>query len=765
MKNNERINNNNNNTNDGLKKGKRKRKETTYAATKFKIDFSFKREVFFIIAGALAGAIVYVIPITVFAIGQGSLYYLTWIVFGHIAGVYSPISAVIISGFMLHVLVATSIGIISGLFLYKTNILNISKPSNGLKYGLFVGSLVFVLFAIPVQEFVLGPEFAHTIDSESATTAGDTSTQTPLGLDVSQPMISQPSATSSAASSPSTTNQSIFIQFRALLNSLTINLIFGITLGLFSSLLSIKFGARYRCPKCDISFSRVDSLQRHLELVHGAKTIHPTRILILGGGFAGVEVLRRLQDRFQNDVSVDITLVSKDNFLLFTPMLHEVASGMVETRHIVTPIRAFCNRAKFYASKVKSIDLKNRQIQIEYPLSILSIDAANTENNNIRNPPSAISDQPVRESDRLLLSDVRKTQPDKLSYDYLVIALGSETRFFGMADIEKNVLTIKNWTDAIVIRNHVIHQLELAELLLRERPSSKDKMKDSYSIEDRKEDPLTFVVVGGGFAGVETAGELNDFLRDAVNDYYHNIEPKDIRVIVLQAGNRLLPEMSEELSEFAMQKLTESGVKVLLNTRVTGATATSVQLKDGSSIPTNTIIWSGGVAPNPIIENLTCEHDKRSGRILVNKYLEVESYPGVFALGDCAYIIDPNNGNPYPPTAQHAIREGTVVAKNMISSIERKPKNKKAFDYKTKGMMASIGKRNGVGEILGLEVQGFLAWWIWRMYYLANLPTLQKKLRVMADWTLDIFFKRDVTMLKTFLEGGRDAGSDRTDRT
>jgi NADH dehydrogenase FAD-containing subunit len=757
--------NNNDKTNDGVKKRRIKRKEATYTATKFKIDFSFKREVFFIIAGALAGAIVYVIPITVFAIGQGSLYYLTWIVFGHIAGVYSPISAVIISGFMLHVLVATSIGIMSGLFLYKTNILNISKPSNGLKYGLFVGSLVFVLFAIPVQEFVLGPEFARTIDSGSATTAGGTSAQTPMGLDVSQPMISQPSATSPSPSP--TTDQSIFIQFRALLNSLIINLIFGITLGLFSSLLSIKFGARYRCPKCDISFSRVDSLQCHLELVHGAKTIHPTKILILGGGFAGVEVLRRLQDRFQNDVSIDITMVSKDNFLLFTPMLHEVASGMVETRHIVTPIRAFCKRAKFYASKVKSIDLNNRQIQIEYPLSILSVDTANTNSSNIRNPPTAVRDrEPVRESDRLLLSDVRKTQPDKLPYDYLVIALGSETRFFGIADIEKHALTIKNWTDAIVIRNHVIHQLEVAELLLRQERhfSLDDEIKDSHSIEDRKEDPLTFVVVGGGFAGVETAGELNDFLRDAVNDYYHNIEPEDIRVIILQSGNRLLPEMSEELSEFAMQKLTESGVKVLLNTRVTGATATSVQLKDGKSIPTNTIIWSGGIAPNPIIENLTCEHDKRSGRVLVNKYLEVERYPGVFALGDCAYMIDPNTGNPYPPTAQHAIREGTVVAKNIISLIERKPKNKKAFDYKTKGMMASIGKRNGVGEILGLEVQGFLAWWIWRMYYLANLPTLQKKLRVMADWTLDIFFKRDVTMLKTFLEGGRDADSNGTDK-
>jgi hypothetical protein len=244
---------------------------------------------------------------------------------------YSPISSVVIVGFMLHILVATSIGIISGLFLYKTNILNISKPSNGLKYGLFVGTLVFVIFAIPVQEFVLGPEFERIISSNP-------STRTPVVED-SQPMISQPLA---APSSSSSSNQPLFTQFRALLNSLIINLVFGITLGLFSSFLSIKFGARYRCPRCDISFARVDSLQRHLELIHGTKPIHPKRILILGGGFAGVELLRRLQDRFQNDVSVDITMVSKDNFFLFTPMLHEVASGMIETRHIVTPIRAFC---------------------------------------------------------------------------------------------------------------------------------------------------------------------------------------------------------------------------------------------------------------------------------------------------------------------------------------------------------------------------------------------------------------------------------------
>ena len=723
-----------------IRRKKEEEKEST-PISEFKIDFSFRREVLFIIAGALMGAIVYVIPITVFAIEEGSSYYLTWLVFGHIAGVYSHVTSVIIAGFMLHVLTATCIGIIAGLFLYKTNILNISKPSNGLKYGLFVGSLVFLIFAIPVQEFVLGPEFARTIGSNLTTTTTTTTTSTsPAPTESSQPMVSKPSISS---------NQIIINQLRAISNSLIINLVFGITLGLFSSFLSRTFGARYRCPKCDISFSRVDSLQHHLELVHGSKPIHPKRILILGGGFAGVEVLRRLQDRFQNDVRIDITIVSKDNFFLFTPMLHEVASGMIETRHIVTPIRAFCNRARFYAARVNLIDLKNKQITIESPTFTSFTPIAATSRATI------IDREELAYTDPSVLSEVKKRdeeeeQKDKLSYDYLVIALGSETKFFGMTDIEEHAFTIKSWNDAIIIRNHVIHKLEQAELLLRQQPYDNNNLNSHE--ENKRESLLTFVIVGGGFAGVETAGELNDFLRDAVKDYYHNIEPKDIRIIIIQSGNRLLPEMSEELAEFAMQKLIKSGVKVILNTRVIGATANSVKLKDGRTISTSTLIWSGGVASNPITEELPCEHDKKSGRIVVDKFLEVQGYPGVFAVGDCAFIIDPNTGYPYPPTAQHAIREGTAVANNIISMIEGKIKNKKIFDYKTKGMMATIGKRNGVGTLVGIEVQGFTAWWIWRTYYLANLPTFQKKIRVMADWTLDIFFKRDVTMLKSFVE-------------
>ena len=707
------------------RKKEQKKKEST-TVSEFKIDFSFRREVFFIIAGALMGAISYVIPITVFAIEGGSSYYLTWIVFGHIAGVYSPITSVIIAGFMLHILTATSIGIISGLFLYKTNILNISKPSNGLKYGLFVGSLVFAIFAIPVQEFVLGPEYSRTLGSSSSTTTTTTTTTTankspPAVTENSQPMLSKPSIFS---------NQITFNQLRAIIDSLIINLTFGITLGLFSSFLSSKFGARYRCPKCDISFSRVDSLQHHLELIHGSKPIHPKRILILGGGFAGVEVLRRLQSKFQTNVGIEITMVSKDNYMLFTPMLHEVASGMIETRHIVTPIRAFCNRSRFYSAIVEDIDLKNKRVIIR--------SSATT--------PLGNTDRSTVEHDILELKNTRS-----LYYDYLVIALGSETKFFGMSDVQQNAFTMKSLNDAINLRNHIVYLLEQSDQLPSNYATTDTSSNNTYK--DLQKRLLTFVIVGGGFAGVETAGEINDFIKDSAKDYYHNIDSNNIRTIIIQSGNRLLPEMSEELAEFALQKLRNSGVEVILNTRVVGATANSVKLSNDTIIPTKTLIWSGGVSPNSLITNLTCEHDK-SGRIVVDKYLEVPQFKGVYALGDCAYITDLYTGKPCPPTAQHAIREGAVVAKNIISTIadERRLDEREAFNYKTKGMMASIGKRTGIGNLLGIEVQGFLAWWIWRNYYLVNLPTLQKKIRVMSDWILDIFFKRDVTMFKTFVE-------------
>jgi NADH dehydrogenase len=652
-----------------------------------RVDFSFKREVFFVVMGAIVGAVAMVIPKTLFEVQMGLPYYLTWIVFGHIAGVYSSVSASILAGAMLHIITAISIGVVTGIFLYKSNILNISKPSNGVIYGLITGIVVFAVFFIPVNQFVLSPEIIHIL-----------------------PEV-QPSTTQAEAANMIGKNQ-----LSIMIGSIVMHLVFGVTLGIISSSLEIKFGAKYRCPKCEISFSRIDSLQKHLKLVHGTTPIQRKRILILGGGFAGIEVLRRLQNAFQDDVEIDITLVSRDNFFLFTPMLPEVSSGMIETRHIVTPIRAFCKRARFYEANVESIDLENKQVIIT----------------------NAIGDP----------MDPVHLNRHVLNYDYLVIGLGGETNFFGMKDLERNAFTIKTLEDAMILRNHVISMLEQADV---EHDNNNDDLRKSL---------VTFVVVGGGFGGVEAVGELNTFVQDSIGAFYHDIDvKKDVRVILINAHERILPEVSEGLSEFALQKLRESGVEVILNKRLASYTNGQAKLNDGTLIPTFTLIWAGGVTPSKLIKDLTCEHDK-GGRIVVNNYLQVHKYDGVFALGDCASITDPHTKKPYPPTAQHAIREGKVAAKNIISIIKNRREKEEAkeerrgmeiFDYKTKGTMAEIGKRTGVGDLLGLKVHGFAAWWIWRTYYLANLPTVEKKVRVMVDWTIDLFFKRDVTKLKTFV--------------
>jgi NADH:ubiquinone reductase (H+-translocating) len=426
-------------------------------------------------------------------------------------------------------------------------------------------------------------------------------------------------------------------------------------------------------------------------------------IVILGGGFAGIEVLKSLQKQLSSN-NIEITLVSKNNFLLFTPMLPEVASGMIETRHIVTPLRSFCKNAKLYEASVESIDLENKLVIITHTIGRQS--------------------QP---------SDWRE---HTLKYDYLVIALGSENNFFGMSEIEENAFTMKNIDDAIILRNHMINILEQANL-----------EQDNH---DLRKSLLTFVVVGGGFSGVETVGAVNDFLRESIKQYYTNIYMSDVRVILVSATDKILEQIDEGLGKFALEKLKESGVEFIMNTQVKGATKNKAILHDDTVISCYSLIWTAGVTPNKLIANLQCEHDK-GHRIIANNYLEVSGYDGVYALGDCASITDPHTGKPYPPTAQHAIRQGKVAANNIVSAIKGKGKRegkKKKFDYKTKGMMAEIGKRTGVAILFGrIKLHGFLAWWLWRSYYLANLPTAKKKLKVMGDWTSDLLFKPDVSQV------------------
>lgn len=752
-----------------------------------KIDFSLKREILYVVIGALIGAITMILPRTIYEVITGQPYYISWIIFGHVIGIYSSYAAT--AGFIIHLITAVSIGLVTGIFLYKTNILNISKPLNGFFYGIFAGTIIFVVWAIPINEFVLIPENIRTI----------------ADIDPSLPKqaISQ---------------QIEINKLSILFNSLFINLLFGITVGLASSFLSIKFGTRYKCNICNVSFPRINIIRKHLQLVHRRQPIEQKKIAILGGGFAGIEVLTKLQKEFQNDIRVDITLISKDNYFLFTPMLHEVSSGMIEPRHVASPLRSFCKRARFIESEIKSIDLENRKI--EFTNEVLEARFTSNKPHNIRredkkldtlsNHLSSVNSSDIsnvnmkNDNNNNNYANTKNDQYVKsLWYDYLVIALGSNTNFFGNKNIEKSSFTMKSLYDAFSIRSHIIDTLEQTDILLFEEKKNvvidqqikTDKnnnyilnYKDNENIfENTRKSLITYVVVGGGFAGVETIGEINDFIKESIKDYYQNIDVKDVRVILINSGPEILPEMDERLGKFALEELKKKNVEVILNNRVIDVKPIiegnedkenqvnlrgpkRIILKDNSYIIADTLIWTAGVVPEKSVIDISCEHDK-SGKVVTDKYLQIKGHRDVYAIGDCASIIEPDSGKPCPPTAQHAIREGQITAENICSSIKRELKfentrerkekgkkreiiefNKKEFSYKTRGIMATIGKRNGVAMIFGYSIKGIFAWGIWRFFYLTHLPTLENKLRVMIDWGIDMMFGRNLTRLKSPIE-------------
>jgi len=426
------------------------------------------------------------------------------------------------------------------------------------------------------------------------------------------------------------------------------------------------------------------------------------KIVILGGGFAGVECARQLESQFKNNSKIELLMVSEDNFLLFTPMLPQVASGMIETRHIVLPIRTICKNTKFYEGRVKNIDPYGKLVTL------------------------------WGTGDRRSIS---------IHYDFLVVALGSETNFFGMSDVEKNAYTMKTLNDAVVLRNRVIDMLEQAE------NETDPILRKSF---------LNFVVVGGGFAGIETAGELMDLLLDA-RKHYPTIQKKDLRVIVLEALGMILPGFNQKLAGFAKDKMVERGIDIRLKTAVTSfdgneVTTKTVDLAPNDSIDdavidsirTKTLIWTAGVTPVNTIKRSMFKTDK--GKLIINDFLEVPDFPGVFAIGDCALFLDPETQRPFPPTAQIAEAQAKVAAKNLISLI--KNSEKKKFVYHSKGQMAIIGKRSGIATFLGMNISGFWAWLIWRNVYLSKIATLDKRIRVFLDWTIDLFFDRDISRLK-----------------
>jgi len=416
------------------------------------------------------------------------------------------------------------------------------------------------------------------------------------------------------------------------------------------------------------------------------------RIVVLGGGFGGVYAAIHLEKFLARQSAVEICLVSHDNFFLFTPMLHEIAASDLEITNIVNPLRKLLRKVEVLVGDVNQIDLPNK---------------------------------------RVLISHGYRNHSLQIDYDHLVIALGSVTNFYDIPGLADLAVPMKSLGDAIQLRTQIIRHLEEA--------NSECDPADRQSL-------LTFVVAGGGFAGVETVAALNDFVREAL-PFYPNLSEDMLRVILVHSGSVILPELGESLGRHTHKVLTRRGVEIRLNTRVRSVTETEVCLAFTAPIPSCNLVWTAGTVPSPIVSSLPCL--KERGRIVVNQFLRVPDWPDVWAVGDCAFVPDIRNpGKSHPPTAQHAIREGKVVAQNIAAALLSRPL--RSFSFRTIGLLASIGRRTGVGRIFGFNFSGFFAWWMWRTIYLSKLPGLDKKVRVAFDWTLDLLFPKDVCAVHDF---------------
>ena len=366
-------------------------------------------------------------------------------------------------------------------------------------------------------------------------------------------------------------------------------------------------------------------------------------------------------------------------------MLHEVVASDLEPPDICNPLRKLLRRVTVVSGEIRTINLAARRVTISYG---------------------------IRELTR------------ELPFDYLVLALGSETSFLGIPGVAEHALGIKTLRDAVMLRAGVIAMLEAASV--EPDPGRRKRM-------------LTFVIVGGGFAGVETVGAINDLARQSLQ-HYGGIDPREVRVILIHGGPVILPELGEALGVYAQEKLRKRQVEIKLKTRVTAYADGAVHCDDGEAVAADMLVWAGGVSPSPILKDTP--FDLERGRVVVDSTLELPRFPGVWAVGDCAAIIDPTSKHPYPPTAQHAIREGRRAAKNICARLNGERAT--PFLYKAPGQLAAIGRRTGVARIFGLKFSGVVGWVLWRTVYLMKLPRLEKKIRVGLRWVLDVVFERDL---------------------
>ena len=415
----------------------------------------------------------------------------------------------------------------------------------------------------------------------------------------------------------------------------------------------------------------------------------PIQVVIVGGGFAGISVGIELGRLTKRDTSIEVHLVSNENYFVFQPLLPEVVSCSIEPSHILNPIRHLCPHVHFHCAGVTGIHPEKNQISI-------------------------------------VGSDVRRARV--LHYDHLILCPGLTMDASKVPGMAEHSLPIKTLGDAFHLRNHVLSRLEEA---------------DVESDETQRKRELTFVAIGGGFSGVETVAGLNDMLK-AVLAFYPRARKTGYRVILIHATERILNELDEGLGAFANKKLQERGVEVILSTRVKEITPTGVVLSNDERIFSGTVISTVGTASHPMIAKLAVPQDR--GRILVDECLRIQRFKDLWAIGDSALVPDIRRGGFCPPTAQYALRQGRHCAQNVLATIRHQPVH--PFEFGGLGQLAVVGKHCGVAQIFGWRISGWMAWWLWRSVYLMKLPGIRSKVRVGLDWILDLLFPRDITKIE-----------------
>lgn len=409
-------------------------------------------------------------------------------------------------------------------------------------------------------------------------------------------------------------------------------------------------------------------------------------VVIAGGGFGGAMAARELE-RIMPRQSARLTLVNDVNFLLYTPFLPEAAAGTLEPRHVVTPLREILNRTYLRLGSVVAHDPAARTVELR----------------------------------------TREGESETLPYDQLLLALGSVSRALPVPGLAEHAIGFKTLADAIWLRNHVVETMEAANAA--EDPARRDEL-------------LTYVFVGGGYAGLEALAELQDFAADAM-ECYPRARLHGMRWVLVEAADRVLPEIDQALADYALRELRGRGIDIRLGTTLEEVSADRARLSSGETLPTRTVVWTAGVAPNPSLRQLNVPLDER-GRVPVDDHLRVRGTDAVWAIGDCAAAPDPRGGIA-PPTAQHAVRQGPVAARNIAAELGIG--SPEPFEYRSNAAFVNLGRYKAVGRIGQRTFRGFPAWWLARTYHMSQIPGAARKARAVIDWTASLPFRRDLSEL------------------